>query len=139
MAFSRSRSGLITRRWQGNTLTLSRATLPTGLVEWGSGRLQFNGISAYRVGSSRRAGPGTLNDVPEVPALILRILGHVYRRRAPRLRRAGPGRAGIRAGYADPGRRFVIIAGLGGGGRRSRDKSVLLNGRGIFAMIRERP
>lgn len=55
----RSQSGLITRRWQGNTLTLScrrppfRQTLPRGA----GGRLQFNGISAYRVGSSRRAGP----------------------------------------------------------------------------------
>lgn len=63
---------------------VSGSTLPPGCSgdggggeEGGNGRLQFNGISAYRVGSSRVR---TLNDVPEVPVLILRVLGRVYRR-----------------------------------------------------------
>lgn len=46
----------------------------------GNGRLQFNGISAYRVGLSRVR---TLNDVPEVPVLILRVLERVYGRVCP--------------------------------------------------------
>lgn len=56
----------------------TESTLRGGSSKGGNGRLQFNGISAYRVGSSRVR---TLNDVPEVPALILRILGRVYDRR----------------------------------------------------------
>jgi len=100
MAF-RSQSGLIIRRRQGNTLTLPCWRPPfRQAAEGDSERLQFNGISAYRVGSSRESH--TLNDVPEVPALILRILGHVYRRRIPRLFAGSPV---LRNRAADSGRR----------------------------------
>lgn len=63
-------------------------TLPPPTLE--NGRLQFNGISAYRVASSPRFC--SLNDGPEVPVLILWVFqcGVTPFRPSWRVKRQGP-------------------------------------------------